>query len=408
MSTTPKTFTGYQKFVIAVLAFLQFTIILDFMIMAPLGALLMPALAITPSQFGFVVSSYAFSAGVSGFLAAGFADRFDRKKLLLFFYTGFVIGTLLCGIAPSYPLLLGARIITGLFGGVIGSITLAITTDLFPLAVRGRVMGAIQTAFAASQVLGLPIGMYFSTRWGWHAPFLMIVVLSLIAGIAIFKYLRPIDEHLKHKSDRHPLRHLIHTVTMPRYLFAFGATALLSLGGFMIMPFSSAFTVNNLGIELDQLPLIYLVTGLCSILISPLVGRAADKYGKFKVFLFGTFVSCVMVVIYTHLGITPLFWVVIVNVVMFVGIFSRMIPSQALTSAIPDPSSRGAFMSVSSSLQQVAGGIAASVAGLIVVQRADGHLDHFDTVGWVIVGTALVTLTMVYFIHRQVNEHPAS
>ena len=158
-ASTRPAFSRYQVFVIAVLAFLQFTIILDFMIMSPLGAMVMPKLHISPQQFGFAVSSYAFSAGVSGLAAAGFADRFDRKRLLLFFYAGFTLGTLLCGLATSYPLLLMARIVTGLFGGVIGSVVLAIATDLFPLEVRGRVMGFIQTAFAASQVLGLPTAL---------------------------------------------------------------------------------------------------------------------------------------------------------------------------------------------------------------------------------------------------------
>lgn len=159
-------FTPYQKFVVAVLAFLQFTIILDFMILSPLGAILMPSLKITPSQFGLVVSAYAFCAGSAGLLASGFADRFDRKRLLLFFYCGFLAGTLFCGLAPNYEMLLAARMLTGLFGGVIGSIVFAIATDLFPLEMRGRVMGVVQTAFAGSQVLGIPLGLYLSTKYG--------------------------------------------------------------------------------------------------------------------------------------------------------------------------------------------------------------------------------------------------
>src|ERR1700761_4058560 len=171
-------FSSYQKFVVAMLAFLQFTIVLDFMLLAPLGALVMPALKITPSQFGLVVSTYAFSAGVSGVLTAGFADRYDRKKLLLFFYGGFLVGTLLCGIASTYAMLLFARMVTGLFAGVVGSVSFAIVTDLFPIQMRGRVMGTIQTAFAASTVLGVPLGLLLSTRWGWNAPFYMLVVVG--------------------------------------------------------------------------------------------------------------------------------------------------------------------------------------------------------------------------------------
>ena len=142
----PLKFTPYQKVVVAILAFLQFTIILDFMLLSPLGAILMPVLKITSQQFGLVVSAYAFSAAATGFLAAGIADSFDRKKLLLFFYFGFVVGTLCCGLAPTYDLLVAARIVTGCFGGVIGSIVMAIATDLFPMQMRGRVMGIVQTA----------------------------------------------------------------------------------------------------------------------------------------------------------------------------------------------------------------------------------------------------------------------
>ncbi len=169
-----RVFTSYQVFVIVVLSLLQFTVILDFMVLSPLGAILMEKLNVTTAQFGLVVSAYAFSAGASGLLTAGFADKFDRKKILLFFYTGFILGTVLCAMAPSYQLLLGARIITGIFGGVIGSVSFAIITDLFEVEKRGRVMGFVQMSFAASQVMGLPIGLYLANHFGWHAPFWMI------------------------------------------------------------------------------------------------------------------------------------------------------------------------------------------------------------------------------------------
>src|SRR5260221_7382753 len=178
-------FSRYQSLLIALLALAQFTLILDFVIMSPLGAILMPALDITAGQFGVAVSAYAFSAGISGVLAAGFADRFDRKRFLLFFYCGFIAGTTLCALAPNYPLLLLARIVTGLFGGVIGSIVLAIATDLFPLAMRGRVMGVVTTAFSASQVLGIPMGLYIASHWDWHAAFLAIVLVTIPVGLVI-------------------------------------------------------------------------------------------------------------------------------------------------------------------------------------------------------------------------------
>jgi len=397
-------FSPYQKLVVAILAFLQFTVILDFMIMSPLGAMMMPALQIQPAQFGVAVSVYAFSAGISGLMAAGFADKYDRKKLLLLFYCGFVLGTFLCGIANTYHFLLFARMVTGLFGGVVGSTCMAIITDVFPLEMRGRVMGVIQSAFGGSQILGLPIGLFLSNHFGWHAPFLMIVLMSSLAGVVIFAKLKPIDGHLGLHPDRNPFHHLQTTIRNPKYVFAFCVTALLSIGGFMMMPFGSAFTVHNLGIDIEKLPMIYLITGLFSIVMGPFVGRLSDRFGKYRTFVFGSCMSVLMVLIYTNLGITPLPLVILVNVLMFVGIFSRMIPSQALMSAIPEPASRGAFMSVSSSLQQISGGIASVIAGLIVIAKTDGSLEHFNVLGYVMLGTITTSVIMMYFIHRSIVE----
>lgn len=403
-SPRPSGFTRYQALLIALLAFTQFTIIVDFIIMSPLGAILMPALDITAGQFGVAVSAYAFSAGISGVLAAGFADRFDRKRLLLFFYVGFTLGTALCAAAQSYHVLLLGRIVTGLFGGVIGAVVLAIITDLFPLHIRGRAMGIIQTAFAASQVLGIPAGLFLANRWSWHVCFVAIVVVS-IAAIAIIAFaVKPVDAHLKPKQDRNPFRHLVATLAEPRYTLAFAVTTLLATGGYMLMPFSSAYTVNNLGIDITHLPTIYLVSGLFSIVTGPLVGRASDAFGKYPTFVFGSAVSMIMVLIYTHLGHVTLATAILVNVLMFVGIFSRMIPSQALMSAIPVPAQRGSFSAVSASLQQLSGGLGSVLAGAIIAQGPDGVLLHFDRIGYVVVATTIVTLVMMYFVQKAVAE----
>ena len=397
-------FSRYQKVVLAILAFLQFTVILDFMIISPLGAIVMPSLHISPQQFGLAVSSYAFSAGVSGFLAAGFADRFDRKKLLLFFYWGFMLGTLMCGLATTYPLLLLARIITGLFGGVIGSVVFAITTDLFPLEMRGRVMGVLSTAFAASQVFGLPAGLYLTSHWDWHAPFLAIIAVGVPAGVMIMLFMQPVVAHIALQQEHSALRHLINTITEPRYLLAFLLVMLLPTGGYMLMPFGTAYIVNNVGLTFTMLPLIYLVTGISTVFVGPLVGKASDSFGKFPMFCIGTIVTIIMVPIWTNIGHVPLAAVIVLNVILFAGIFSRMIPSQALISAIPEPAKRGAFNAVSASLQQFAGGVSAAVAGALIVQRPDGSLAHFDWVGYVVVTISLVALILMYRVHKQVPE----
>ena len=405
---TPNVFSRYQKFVVGVLAFLQFAVILDFMLMSPLGAVIMPALAIGPRQFGLVVSAYAFSAGASGLLTAGFADRFDRKKILLFFYAGFILGTLWCGLAQTFETLLMARIVTGLFGGVIGSVVLAISTDLFPPQMRGRVMGLIQTAFAASQVLGIPIGLYLSNRWNWHVPFLAMAAMGAVGGLIVASRMKPVADHLGKPQEHSPFMHLFHTVTEARYLLAFATVALLTTGGYMLMPFSSAFAVNNLGISLAHLPTVYLVTGLCTIFVGPMVGKAADAIGKFRVFIFGTALSIVMVLIYTHLGHITLPVIIIVNAVMFVGIFSRMIPFQALVSSVPAQTQRGSFNAISASIQQLSGGIASVVAGHIVTLGADGKLQDFDVIGYVVVGTSLVALALVWRIQKGMQARAAA
>jgi len=394
-SAPAEKFTRYQVAVVAILAFLQFTVVLDFMILSPLGAMLMRELHVGPAQFGLVVSAYAFSAGISGLVAAGFADRFDRKKLLLFFYSGFVLGTTLCGLAPSYALLLGARTVTGLFGGVIGSISMAIIADLFPFAARGRVMGFVMAAFSASQVLGIPLGLYLSNAWGWHAPFLMIATVSFAVGLVIFTVLRPVDSHLQNRTDRNPFHHLLATVRKTRHQWGFAATITLAIGGFMLMPFGSAFSVHNLGIPLTKLPMVYMATGLASMFAGPLIGRISDAVGKYRTFAVASAAAVAIILWYTRLGVTPIGIVIAINIGMFSAISGRMISSQALSSAIPAPEDRGAYMSISSSLQQLAGGVASSCAGLLVSQTGDGPLDHYERLGYVVASSMVVGVVLM-------------
>jgi predicted MFS family arabinose efflux permease len=402
----PVAFTGYQKFVIFILAITQFTVILDFMVMSPLGDMLMKSLNLKPSAFGIAVSAYAFSAGISGLLTAGFADKFDRKKLLLFFYLGFIAGTIFCGLAHTYAVLVAARIITGLFGGVIGSISMAIITDLFALQQRGRVMGFIQMGFGGSQVLGIPIGLYLANAWGWEAPFWMVAALSIVIATLIAVKLKPVVEHLTVQKDKSVYKHFLHTIAKADYRVGFASTALLSIGGFMMMPFGTAFAVNNLGLTNQQLPALFMVSGLSTLVIMPIVGKLSDKIDKFKIFTAASVWTMIMCVVYTNLGITPLLLVMAFNILMMMGVMSRMIPSSALTSAIPDTADRGAFMSINASLQQIAGGVAAAVGGLIVTQQSKGSpLQHYDIVGYVVVGVSLISILLMSRVDKLVKRN---
>jgi predicted MFS family arabinose efflux permease len=398
-------FTSYQKFAVFILAITQFTVILDFMVMSPLGDILMKSLNLKPTHFGLVVSAYAFSAGISGLLTAGFADKFDRKKLLLFFYIGFIAGTVLCGIVNSYYWLVAARIITGLFGGVIGSISMAIVADLFTLQQRGRVMGFIQMGFGASQILGIPIGLYLANAWGWHAPFLWVAGMAGIVAFFIAVKLNPISKHLEVQQDKSPFQHLKHTIAKKDYRIGFTATALLSVGGFMMMPFGSAFAINNLHITQHQLPMLFMIAGLSTLLVMPLVGKLSDTIDKYKIFVGATVWTMIMVAIYTNLGVTTFGLVAVANVLMMMGIMGRMVPSSALVTSIPEMQDRGAFMSINSSLQQIAGGVAAAFAGTIVVQKDKlSQLEHYDTLGIIIICISILTILLMYRVNKMVKK----
>ncbi len=308
---------------------------------------------------------------LSGLLAAGFADRFDRKRLLLFFYAGFMLGTLLCALAATYPMLLMARIVTGLFGGVIGSVVLAIATDLFPLEMRGRVMGFIQTAFAASQVLGLPAGLYFANRWDWHAPFWAIIAVAVPGG--------PGDPVVHEAGGRAP--------DAPPGTQPLGASGPHAQRAALPAGLHPDHAAAHRRLHADAVrhrlyrqqyrsclrhPAHHLSDHrLFTVFVGPLVGKASDSFGKFNTFCFGSLLTIVMVAIWTNLGRTGLAAVIVINVLMFIGIFSRMIPSQALISAIPEVTKRGAFNAINASLQQFAGGVSAAVAGAVIVETPE-------------------------------------
>lgn len=398
-------FSSYQILVLLLLGLTQFTVVLDFMVMSPLGDMLMKSMNLSTTQFGFAVSAYAFSAGISGLLTAGFADKYDRKRLLLFFYGGFIAGTLFCGLAHSYATLIAARIITGLFGGVIGSISMAIVADLFPIQQRGRVMGFMQMGFGASQVLGIPISLYLANVWGWQSPFLMIVILATLIGLSIMFKLQPVNKHLATKYNRNAFTHLMHTLTLRKYRIGFLATAMLSMGGFMMMPWGSAFSINNLHITTHQLPFLFMISGVSSLIIMPFIGRLSDQADKFKIFAIASLWMIVMAIIYTHLTPVPFWVVVVLNVFFMMGIMSRMIPAMALTSSLPNQQDRGAFMSINSSLQQMAGGLAAAVGGMIVVQKDKlSPLQHYDTLGYVVASLSLIGIYMVYRVSKIIRS----
>lgn len=404
MQQKTNSFTSYQLTVILILALTQFSVVLDFMVMSPLGDLLIKDLKITPAQFGVVVSSYALSAGVSGFLTASFADKFDRKKLLLFFYFGFILGTLFCGLSTSYFILVFARIFTGIFGGVISSISLAIVADLFEMNQRGRVMSFLQMGFGMSQVLGIPISLYLANYWNWQAPFYLIVGLATLIFVVALIVLIPVNKHLELQRAS-PIKHLLQTISNRNYRIGFIATAFMSLGGYLMMPWGSAYSVNNIGIDQKSLPLMFMIVGIATFAIMPIVGVLSDRFNKFVIFTGSSIWMVITVLIYTQLPHVSLWVLILVNVLMMMGIMARMVPSQALAASIPEMKDRGAFMSVNSSLQQMAGGIAALIGGWIVKQKNElSPLENFDWLGYLVIVVILLNIFFTYRVYRFISK----
>lgn len=397
-------FSRYQVFMTALLAFIQFCVVLDFMVLSPLGTFVMKDLSLQPNQFAVVVSAYAFSAFLSALLTAGFADKFDRKRLLVFFFSGFILGTLFCALSNSYETLLAARVFTGLFGGVMSSISYAIITDLYVINQRGRVMGFIQMGFGVSQIVGIPLGLFLTNWANWHLPFYVIVGFACIILVGTVFFMRPITAHLALAKEKNAFAHLVSTVKNRRYITGFLATTLLATGGFMLMPFGSDFAVQNLKLTTDELPYMYIVTGIFTFAAGPLAGLISDRFGRMNLFAFGTIISIGIVLIYTQLGPTPLSLVILLNVILFIGITSRIVPAQAMMTSVPKPEDRGAFMSINSAVQQLSGGIASFIAGTIVYKQANGEIGNYPILGIVVTCSMIIAFFMMRRLHKLLNK----
>ncbi len=388
-----------------ILAALQFTHIVDFMILMPLGPPLMRLFSISPREFGLLVSAYTFAAGLSGFTSAFVVDRLDRKHLLLMFYTGFILGTLACALAPSYSILLIARTLSGLFGGVLSAAVMAMVADVIPMERRGRAMGLLTSAFSAASVLGVPLSLWLASWSDWHMPFFFLTALSLLILLLILVVVPTMNGHLgAAPQSHHPLALFRDICQHPPQIWALVLTSLMMIGQFSLIPFISPSMVANVGFRENQLPLIYLCGGLTTLMTGPWIGRLADRYGKLRLLYLFLGLSVLPQLILTHLGPTPLPLVLVFTTCFFVVSGGRMIPSMALITATVSPQRRGSFMSIQSAIQQLSSGLASLLAGMIVVRDSQGHLLHYGTVGWLAAGT---TLLCFWIAPRLIVAHPS-
>lgn len=384
-----------ERLLLLTLAAINFTNIMDFMIMMPLGPQLMRIFNINTQQFGLVVSSYTFSAGFSGFCTAFFIDKFDRKRFLQVLYAGFLIGTLLCGLANTYELLMIARIFTGLFGGVLGAVILAIVGDVIPFNRRGQAMGFVMAAFSIASVLGVPFGLRIANQFGWNSPFLLLAFLALPVQFFIFKFVPNLSTHTQAGKQVQVLQVIKNITSSPNQRKAITLMMVVMFGHFSIIPFLSPYMVSNVGFTEGQLEQIYFFGGLSTIIASPLIGKLADRIGKLKVFTIFVCISIIPVLFITNMPRVDIWITLIATSVFFAVSSGRFIPAQAMVTATVEPQNRGSFMSIVSSMQQLSAGLAAYIAGLVVIKQTNGEMLHYNWVGLMSIAAAVITLFLV-------------
>lgn len=401
--TKPATegFSAYQLKLIICLAALLFTVVLDFMLLPALSALILPALDLSTTEFGYVVSAYSFAAGSSALLFSAFADGFERKKLLLSLYSGFLLGILASALAHNFWMLILARAFTGIFGGLIAAICFSMVSEVFSLNQKGRAMSIVQMAFAFSQILGLPAALYLASSLNWQSAYFVILGFGLVVMIFSLFGIKPLKNHLQKRESA--WKHIYQSVQKKPYWLVFSNNALVVTGDVLFTTFVSAYFVGNQGISEDQLAWVFGASGLATLVFSPIIGRLADRFSHYKVFLAGSLLSILMVIsisLVEDVGITG---VIILNTLLFIGVTARMICSGALGLEMPDTNDRGTFLTFDSALQQICAGLAASVAGWIVIKGPEGMVEHYPRLALIVSLCIIATLILTARIAKKVR-----
>ncbi len=384
-----------EKFLLWTLAAINFTHIVDFMILMPLGPQLMRIFEISPREFGLLVSSYTFSAGISSFLGAFILDKYDRRIILLWVFTGFLFGALACALSPNYTILLISRIVSGIFGGLTSALVLAIIGDAIPDSRRGRAMGLVMAAFSVASVFGVPFGLFIASISNWHAPFFFLAGLSLVILWMIYKYIPMITAHIqKQQFKPSPVQVIRRVTSNGNQMRAISLTIMMMLGQFAIIPFLSPYMVANVGFSEIELTYIYMAGGFFTIFTSPWVGRMTDKNGKIKVFTIFMILNVIPIGVITQLGQTPIPYVLLISTMFFVTSNGRMVPAAALITGTAKSENRGSFLSFNSAVQQLSAGLASFLAGLILAEGVNGELLNYDSVGYFAIVLSLLCIPL--------------
>lgn len=393
-----------EKWLLITLAGIHFTNILDFMIMMPLGPQFIEIFRITDAQFSVLVSSYTFAAGISGLLASLYIDRVDRKKLLLTLYAFFGVATLACGLAPHYWAFLFARVAAGLAGGVLSALITTIVADVVPFERRGRAMGVVMTAFSASTVAGVPLGLYLASQFNWHFPFFLIATMVLVFLVITTFVLPNLTAHLASGTKKSTFSDVCLVLSNRNHWRAFLFTALLMMGGFVVIPFITIFLQANHGWDAAHISINYLVGGLATLVSARFVGQLADRHGKLRVFSIVATLVTIPIVLLTVSDGWPV-WVVMPICTLFFALMSaRMVPGMAIVSAAAPPAIRGTFMTLNSAVQSAALGFAAIVGGALINRDAHHMVHNYWQAGLVAAAASVLAIGVGKTIALQMND----
>jgi len=370
-----------ERWLLLTLASIQFTSVLDFMIMMPLGPQLTELFGISASEFGFLVSAYTFSAGLSGLLAATYIDRFGRKRMMLTLYPLFGAAALACSFAPTFAWLMMARVASGFFGGVLMALSQTIVAEVIPFERRGRAMGVVMTSFSVATVAGVPLALFLASHFNWHAPFLAIALMVSVCALGAAKTLPSLKGHLASHpfGDSAPnmLANLRLVLVDPNHLRAYAMSASMVFAGFAVIPYIALYLQGNAGFKPEQIPYVYLTGGICTLISARLIGHWSDRAGKAYAFRRLALLMPLPLLAMTLSADLPMVGVLLVSSVLFVVMSGRMIPGMALIGAAADPRRRGSFMTLNSAVQSLAMGLAALVGGQILGRDGNGHLTHY-------------------------------
>lgn len=375
------------------LALIQFTHVMDFMIIMPMGNQLMKIFNILPDQFGQIVSSYNITAGIVGFAGAFFVDNFDRKRLLSIMYVGFLLGTLACAFAPGFGWMLAARVLTGAFGGLLSTLMLSIVSDAIPLERRASAMGIVTSGFALASVFGVPFGSMLASKFSWHAPFLFIAIFGVLVWMGIAAFIPVMRDHITQRSERpSPVQVITNVARNKNQRRALFLMSMLMLSQFSLILFIAPYMELNVGFTRDQVNWIYLFGGLCAVFTAPLVGRLADKIGRQKVFTLFAILTLAPILLITHMGMWAIWLALVVTSFFFICVNGRVVPAMAIITSTTEPKGRGSFMSLNASVQQLSAGLAALISASIVQKTPSGTLAHYDMVGWIAFAAGIVCI----------------